>query len=76
MCSTATLALALFFAIVLNPLVTRSFIRRGVKRPLAITIVVVVMLIVLYRAGARLCLPHRLMNLSLCCLNTARSFDA
>ncbi len=34
------------FAIVLNPLVTR-FIRRGVKRPLAITIVVVVMLIVL-----------------------------
>lgn len=40
------LLLALFFAIVLNPLVT-WFIRRGVKRPLAITIVVVVMLIVL-----------------------------
>ncbi len=40
------LLLALFFAIVLNPLVT-GFIRRGVKRPLAITIVVVVMLIVL-----------------------------
>ncbi|MDI5166048.1 AI-2E family transporter, partial [Salmonella enterica subsp. enterica serovar Montevideo] len=39
------LLLALFFAIVLNPLVT-WFIRRGVKRPLAITIVVVVMLIV------------------------------
>ena len=35
-----------FFAIVLNPLVTR-FIRRGVKRPVAITIVVVVMLITL-----------------------------
>ncbi|HFZ8994649.1 TPA: AI-2E family transporter [Citrobacter freundii] len=40
------LLLALFFAIVLNPLVT-WFIRRGIKRPLAITIVVVVMLIVL-----------------------------
>mgnify|MGYP000204294198 FL=1 len=40
------LLLALFFAIVLNPLVT-WFIRRGVKRPVAITIVVVVMLFVL-----------------------------
>lgn len=40
------LLLALFFAIVLNPLVT-WFIRRGVRRPAAITIVVVVMLIVL-----------------------------
>ena len=40
------LLLALFFAIVLNPLVT-WFIRRGVRRPVAITIVVVVMLIVL-----------------------------
>ena len=37
------LLLALFFAIVLNPLVT-WFIRRGVQRPVAITIVVVVML--------------------------------
>ncbi|OSL45928.1 hypothetical protein EATG_03691 [Escherichia coli H605] len=40
------LLLALFFAIVLNPLVT-WFIRRGVQRPIAITIVVVVMLIAL-----------------------------
>lgn len=40
------LLLALFFAIVLNPLVT-WFIRRGVGRPIAITLVVVVMLIVL-----------------------------
>ena len=40
------LLLALFFAIVLNPLVT-WFIRRGVNRPVAITLVVVVMLIVL-----------------------------
>ena len=40
------LLLALFFAIVLNPLVT-WFIRRGIRRPVAITIVVVVMLIVL-----------------------------
>ncbi len=40
------LLLALFFAIVLNPLVT-WFIRRGVNRPLAISIVVFVMLIVL-----------------------------
>ncbi|SUX57435.1 AI-2 transport protein TqsA [Citrobacter amalonaticus] len=40
------LLLALFFAIVLNPLVT-WFIRRGVKRPVAITIVMVVMLFVL-----------------------------
>lgn len=40
------LLLALFFAIVLNPLVT-WFIRRGVKRPLAIGIVVFVMLCVL-----------------------------
>ena len=40
------LLLALFFAIVLNPLVT-WFIRRGVQRPVAITIVVVVMLIAL-----------------------------
>ncbi|POP45186.1 permease [Superficieibacter electus] len=40
------LLLALFFAIVLNPLVT-WFIRRGVKRPVAITIVVIVMMIVL-----------------------------
>lgn len=39
------LLLALF-AIVLNPLVT-GFIRRGVRRPVAITLVVVVMLIVL-----------------------------
>lgn len=38
------LLLALFFAIVLNPLVT-WFLRRGFSRPLAITIVVVVMLI-------------------------------
>ncbi|WP_312689788.1 AI-2E family transporter [Kosakonia sp.] len=40
------LLLALFFAIVLNPLV-RWFIRRGLKRPIAIAIVVLVMLIVL-----------------------------
>ena len=40
------LLMALFFAIVLNPLVT-WFLRRGVKRPVAITIVVVVMMIVL-----------------------------
>ncbi|HKM98266.1 MAG TPA: AI-2E family transporter [Buttiauxella sp.] len=40
------LLLALFFAIVLNPLVT-WFLRRGVSRPLAISIVVFVMLIVL-----------------------------
>lgn len=40
------LLLAVFFAIVLNPLVT-WFIRRGVNRPLAISIVVFVMLIVL-----------------------------
>jgi predicted PurR-regulated permease PerM len=40
------LLMALFFAIVLNPLVT-WFIRRGVNRPLAITIVVCVMLIIL-----------------------------
>lgn len=40
------LLLALFFAIVLNPLVT-WFIRRGVKRPVAISIVVFVMLCVL-----------------------------
>ena len=40
------LLMALFFAIVLNPLVT-WFIRRGVRRPLAITIVVFVMLIML-----------------------------
>jgi predicted PurR-regulated permease PerM len=40
------LLLALFFAIVLNPLVT-WFIRRGVKRPFAIAIVVMVMLIFL-----------------------------
>ncbi|MDU2938078.1 MAG: AI-2E family transporter [Enterobacteriaceae bacterium] len=40
------LLLAIFFAIVLNPLVT-WFIRRGVKRPVAITIVVIVMMIVL-----------------------------
>jgi predicted PurR-regulated permease PerM len=40
------LLLALFFAIVLNPLVI-WFIRRGVRRPVAITLVVVVMLIVL-----------------------------
>jgi predicted PurR-regulated permease PerM len=40
------LLLALFFAIVLNPLVT-WFIRRGVSRPLAISIVVFVMLCVL-----------------------------
>lgn len=40
------LLLAVFFAIVLNPLVT-WFIRRGVKRPLAITLVVVVMLVML-----------------------------
>ena len=38
------LLLALFFAIVLNPLVT-WFLRRGVSRPVAITIVVIVMLI-------------------------------
>jgi predicted PurR-regulated permease PerM len=40
------LLLALFFAIVLNPLVT-WFIRRGLGRPIAITLVVVVMLFVL-----------------------------
>ncbi|SNY71590.1 AI-2E family transporter [Enterobacter sp. CC120223-11] len=40
------LLLALFFAIVLNPLVT-WFIRRGVSRPIAIIIVVFVMLCVL-----------------------------
>ena len=40
------LLLALFFAIVLNPLVT-WFIRRGVKRPVAIAIVVLVMLVFL-----------------------------
>ncbi|VYU06421.1 AI-2E family transporter [Metakosakonia massiliensis] len=40
------LLLALFFAIVLNPLVT-WFVRRRFKRPVAITIVVIVMLIVL-----------------------------
>ena len=40
------LLMALFFAIVLNPLVT-WFLRRGVKRPVAITIVVVVMMNVL-----------------------------
>lgn len=40
------LLLALFFAIVLNPLVA-WFIRRGVRRPVAITLVVVVMLFVL-----------------------------
>lgn len=40
------LLLALFFAIVLNPLVT-WFLRRGLSRPLAITLVMVVMLFVL-----------------------------
>ncbi len=40
------LLLALFFAIVLNPLVT-WFMRRGIKRPVAIGIVVLVMLIFL-----------------------------
>lgn len=40
------LLLALFFAIVLNPLVTGLFVG-GVQRPIAITIVVVVMLIAL-----------------------------
>lgn len=40
------LLLAAFFAIVLNPLVT-WFLRRGVSRPVAITIVVLVMLVVL-----------------------------
>lgn len=40
------LLLALFFAVVLNPLV-RWFIRRGLSRPLAITLVVVVMLCLL-----------------------------
>ena len=40
------LLLALFFAIVLNPLVT-WFLRRGVKRPVAIAIVVLVMLVFL-----------------------------
>ena len=40
------LLLALFFAIVLNPLVT-WFLRRGISRPVAITIVVMVMLVVL-----------------------------
>ena len=38
------LLLALFFAIILNPLVT-WFIRRGVRRPVAITLVVVVCLL-------------------------------
>ena len=38
------LLLALFFAIVLNPLVT-WFIRRGVRRPFAITLVVTAMLV-------------------------------
>ncbi|ELX4650073.1 AI-2E family transporter [Escherichia coli] len=40
------LLLALFFAIVLNPLVT-WFIRRGVQRPIAITIVVVVVVMLI-----------------------------
>lgn len=40
------LLLALFFAIVLNPLVT-WFLRRGISRPVAITIVVIVMMIAL-----------------------------
>ncbi|XTZ38665.1 AI-2E family transporter [Salmonella enterica] len=40
------LLLALFFAIVLNPLVT-WFLRRGIKRPFAIAIVVLVMLVFL-----------------------------
>lgn len=40
------LLLALFFAIVLNPLVT-WFIRRGVRRPFAITLVVTAMLVML-----------------------------
>lgn len=40
------LLLAVFFAIVLNPLVT-WFIRRGISRPVAISIVVFVMLIML-----------------------------
>ncbi len=63
------LLLALFFAIVLNPLVT-WFIRRGVQRPVAITIVVVVMLIALtWSAYWR----HRLTNLSLCCRGLIRS---
>lgn len=47
------LLLALFFAIVLNPLVT-WFIRRGVQRPVAITIVVVVMLINLHMSPERM----------------------
>ena len=42
------LLLALFFAIVLNPLVT-WFIRRGVRRPFAITQVVTAMLVMLTR---------------------------
>ena len=40
------LLLALFFSIVLTPLVT-WFLRRGIKRPIAITIVVLVMLVFL-----------------------------
>ncbi|PCR33200.1 permease [Klebsiella pneumoniae] len=40
------LLLALFFAIVLNPLVT-WFIRRGVRRPFAITLLVTAMLVML-----------------------------
>ena len=40
------LLLALFFAIVLNPLVTWC-IRRGVRRPFAITLVVTAMLVML-----------------------------
>ncbi|STL77489.1 inner membrane protein [Escherichia coli] len=64
------LLLALFFAIVLNPLVT-WFIRRGVQRPVAITIVVVVMLIALTALVG--VLAHRLTNLSLCCRSLIRS---
>lgn len=40
------LLLALFFAVVLNPLVT-WFMRRGVNRPIAITLVVLVMMVTL-----------------------------
>ncbi len=65
------LLLALFFAIVLNPLVT-WFIRRGVQRPVAITIVVVVMLIALTARWSAYW-RHRLTNLSLCCRSLIRS---
>ena len=64
------LLLALFFAIVLNPLVT-WFIRRGVGRPIAITLVVVVMLIVLTALVG--VWRRQSLNSWTCCQNTIRS---